>query len=98
MWLMSVTQTARNLAHALTIDADGALTLPARRVSMEDLVGALLAATGAPAELVAYDPVSAIDIAFGRQPALSTPLAEALGFVADRDLANMVQTALSTLS
>lgn len=98
MWLMSVTQTARNLAHALNIDADGALTLPARRVSMEQLVGALLAATGAPAELVAYDPDTAIDMAFGRQPSLSTPLAEALGFEADRDLSSLVRSALSTLS
>lgn len=98
MWLMSVAQVARNLTHALEIDAQGSLTLPARRLSMDELVGALLAATGASQELVTYNPDSAMELAFGRQPALSTPTAAGLGFAADRDLTALVESALSTLS
>lgn len=98
MWLMSVAQIAQNLVHALQIDAEGAFTLPAKRVVMEDLVKAICGATGSGADLVAYAPDAAIERAFGSQPPLSTPAAEALGFAADADLKALVTSALSTLS
>lgn len=98
MWLMSVAQIARNLVHALQIDAQGALTLPAQRVVMDDLVSAICGATGCAADLVTYAPDTAIERAFGSQPPLSTPAAEALGFAADADLKALVHSALSTLS
>ncbi len=98
MWLMSVAQIAQNLVHALQIDTEGAFTLPAQRVVMEDLVKAICGATGSGADLVAYAPDTAIEHAFGSQPPLSTPAAEALGFAADADLEALVHSALSTLS
>jgi len=98
MWLMSASRIARNLAHALDSEAEGALTLPALRVTMAELVNALAVATGAPADLVSYAPDEAIESAFGRQPLLQTPAAEAYGFGADADLAALVRSALLTLS
>lgn len=90
VWLMSVAQLARNMAHALECEAEGAITLPALRVSMAQLVGALAAATGARANLVTHEPDEAIERGFGRQPRLVTPAAEVLGFSADPNLAALV--------
>lgn len=97
MWLMSVARLARNLAHALTSEAHGTLTLPALRVTMADLVATIAAATQAPPSLVTYTPDTHIEAIFGRQPPLATPAATQLGFAADDDLAALVASALSTL-
>lgn len=95
MWLMSVDRIAANLAHALAIDATGAVTLPALRVTMGDLVATVSAATGQDAALARYTPDPAIEAGFGRQPPLATPRAQMLGFAADPDLDALVRSALA---
>lgn len=97
LWLMSVEQAADNMARALSSDAVGAVTLPALRVQMAELVSAIASATGADPALVTYRPDAEIEAGFGRQPPLLTPRAEALGFRADPDLDALVASALATL-
>lgn len=97
MWLMSVDRAALNLRHALQIKAGGSVTLPALHVTMEALVSAVAAATGQSTDLASYAPDAAIEAAFGALPPLATPLAETLGFAADRDLPSLAQSALETL-
>jgi D-erythronate 2-dehydrogenase len=97
MWLMSVDRVAANLSHALSIDATGSVTLPALRVSMGALVTTIAEATGADPALATYNPDPSIEAGFGRQPALTTPAADALGFTHDDSLAALVASALGSL-
>lgn len=98
MWLMSVRRVARNIVHAIETRATGSVTLPALRVSMSALVDAVARATGADSALVTYVPEHALEAAFGRQPQLSTPQAEAMGFAHDGTLDDLVASAIATLS
>jgi nucleoside-diphosphate-sugar epimerase len=95
MWLMSVGQVADNLAHAVAIDATGAVTLPALRVTMGALVAAIARATGADPALISYEPDPALEAGFGRLPPLTTQAAEAMGFVHDGTLADLVLKGLN---
>ena len=97
MWLMSVERVVANLAHALAIEATGSITLPALRVSMAELVAAITRATGTDPGLITYQPDPVLEAGFGRQPLLVTPCADALGFVPDKSLADLVGSALGTL-
>ena len=99
MWLMSVRQAARCLADALEIEpgdwpANYAVTLPALRVRMHELVAEICRQRGAEPALVSYDPDADIENGFGRQPPLATPTAHRLGFSHDGDLTKLVQSAL----
>ncbi|OYY91642.1 MAG: epimerase [Sphingomonas sp. 28-66-16] len=98
LWLMSVTRCAANIVHALGIEATGSVTLPALRSAMGDLVSAIARATGCGPGLVDYAPDAAIEAVFGRQPPLSTPRADALGFTDDDAIDSLVASALSTLA
>jgi len=90
MWLMSLPRVVANLAHALSIEATGAVTLPALRVRMDELAAAVARESGADAALVAYDPDPALEAGFGRYPRLLTPAADAMGFAHDGTLAQLV--------
>jgi nucleoside-diphosphate-sugar epimerase len=93
-WLMSAEACAANLVHgALSPETSGeALTLPALRVRMGDLVEALSRAADVSGISYAEDPM--LRRAFGSYPPLRTGAAEAHGFHADRDLAALVEAAL----
>jgi nucleoside-diphosphate-sugar epimerase len=94
VWLMSAVCAAGNLIHALGVPSGPAITLPALRSSIADLVNAV--AEGGPAE-IDYEPDPDLEAQFGRQPPLETPRAEGLGFHHDGDLANLMQNVWSIL-
>lgn len=93
-WLMSAQACAANLVHAaLSPETSGeALTLPALRVRMRDLVEALSRFADVAGLSYAEDPV--LRRAFGSYPPLDATAAESYGFRADRDLAALVDAAL----
>jgi D-erythronate 2-dehydrogenase len=102
LWAQSVKCCAENFIHALDIDgaampATRALTLPAQRVTMVALAQEIARQCGVSLDLVSYQPDEPLEAAFGRQPALSTPAADACGYVHDGCLQNLVASALSTL-
>jgi nucleoside-diphosphate-sugar epimerase len=99
-WLMSVPCLVRNLVHAAMVDgqmlsSDRACTLPALRLSMEELVTAIeqqytVDASG----LVSYGSDAAIEQNFGRYPPLVTRRADEAGFCHDGDARTLVHQAL----
>ena len=96
VWLMSAKLCAENLLHAGTcpLGARRVMTLPALRVRLDDLVAAIVAATGGSSAGFRFEPDHVLEEQFGRLPALSTPLAESLGFKGDADLPALVRAAL----
>jgi hypothetical protein len=94
IWLMSAARAAANLVHALTVPSNPAITLPALRTTIAELVDAI--AGGRPAA-ISYAPDPDLEAQFGRQPPLETPHADALGFRHDGNLANLVQTTWSMI-
>lgn len=96
-WLMSARLCAENLVQAALAGNSSveAVTLPAVRVRMSELVTAL-AAHGDVSRL-SYRPDRAIERVFGAWPPLSATRAEALGFRADRGVEELVATALAEL-
>lgn len=102
IWAQSVARCADNFLHALTLDAallppTRAVTLPALRVTMGDLAAEIANQCGVDPGLVAYAPDAALEAAFGAQPPLATPAAQAAGFAHDGNLASLVTSALKTL-
>jgi nucleoside-diphosphate-sugar epimerase len=102
VWIMSAAQCVRNLLHALGCDSQLApenrvATLPAIWASMKELVHEVARATGNSPALVQYAPDPGLEAAFGAQPALKTPAAEALGMKHDGDLRTLVASALETI-
>ena len=102
-WAQSVTQCARNLAHALTMDAalmplTRVVTLPAQRITMGALVMEVALQCGASTDLVSYTPDAKLEAAFGTKPPLTTPAAEHAGFAHDGDLATLVSNALGVIA
>ena len=103
IWVQSVTQCARNLAHALTVDparmpTTRVVTLPAQRITMGALAAEVARQCGVAADLVRYHPDAALEAAFGAQPPLATPAAESAGFAHDGDLATLVANALTVIA
>lgn len=99
-WLLSRSALIDQLAAALAFldDPDSArLNLPAMRVMMGDLVSEVARQTASDANLVTYDPDPAIEAAFGKQPPLFTPRADALGLRHDGSLRDLVRNALADL-
>jgi nucleoside-diphosphate-sugar epimerase len=99
-WLLSRRALVAQLVTALDLPHDPAgarLNLPALRTRMGDLVAEVARQTGADAALATYTPDPAIEAAFGAQPPLSTPAADALDLTHDGTLANLVATALADL-
>ena len=102
IWAQSVRQCARNFLHALTLDSGlmpptRAVTLPALRISMADLVAEIARQCAVSPDLVRYAPDAALEAAFAAQPPLATPAAERAGFAHDGDLATLVSNALATI-
>jgi nucleoside-diphosphate-sugar epimerase len=93
-WLMSAETCAANLVHAaLSPERSGeALTLPALRVRMANLVEAL--SRVADVSGISYTEDPRLRRAFGSYPPLDAAAAESYGFRADRDLAALVEAAL----
>ena len=99
-WLMSVGRCVDNFLHAAGLDQarmTGAVTLPALRVRLGDLVEAIARGTGGSASAVRYAPDPRIVRNFGSYPPLSTPAADALGLAHDGDLDGLVARALADL-
>lgn len=99
-WLVSLSACVDALVHAAQI-APGALgrvramTLPAQRVTFADLVVTLQAVLPASLSTATFAPDPEIDAQFGRQPALTTTLADGLGFRHDGDVETLVRRALA---
>ncbi len=103
IWVQSVAQCARNLVHALGVDAalmpvTRTVTLPAQRVTMGALAAEIAQQCGTSTNLVSYRPDAALERAFGAHPALATPAAEHAGFAHDGDLATLVANALAAIA
>jgi len=94
VWLMSAACAAGNLIRALDVPSGAAITLPALRATIADLVDAI--AQGRPAR-IHYEPDPDLEAQFGRQPPLATARADALGFRHDGDLATLIQNVWSHL-
>jgi D-erythronate 2-dehydrogenase len=103
IWAESVTRCAQNFVHALAFDparmpVTRVVTLPAQRLTMGALAAEISAQCGVSPDLVRYAPDAALEAAFGAQPPLATPAADACGFAHDGDLATLVASALATLT
>lgn len=103
IWAESLPCVIANLVHALGVDAAllpraRALTLPALRIRMADLVAEVARQCGVAPDLVDYVPDAGLEAAFGAHPPLATPAAEAAGFRSDGDLATLVTRALERLT
>jgi len=99
-WLLSRRTLISQIERALDLPhdpADARLTLPALRVVMRDMVHEIARQTSSDPELVSHAPDPAIQAAFGSQPPLSTPRADALGLHHDGTLAALVTHALADL-
>jgi nucleoside-diphosphate-sugar epimerase len=102
LWLMSVGQCTRNLAHALQLDTamlpeHRALTLPALRVSMATLAEAVAQAVGVSPAGIGYAPDAGLEAAFGAHPLLSAAAAERVGLAHDGSVEQLVEKALATI-
>ncbi|MFK7886506.1 MAG: NAD-dependent epimerase/dehydratase family protein, partial [Gammaproteobacteria bacterium] len=101
-WLTSVGCVADNLKHALTLEFESlderALTLPALRVRIGDLVDEIARQSHVASDLVSYEPDVPLEMAFGRLPALTTQAGDCLGFSHDKNLAALVETTLAQLA
>ncbi|TWB37595.1 NAD-dependent epimerase/dehydratase family protein [Nitrospirillum pindoramense] len=100
IWAMSLDRCVDNLLHAATVDGallPGAVTLPALRVPMGELVDAIARRAGTDAGLVDYVPDAVLEAAFGAYPPLATPAADAAGFRHDGTVDGLVVSALATL-
>jgi nucleoside-diphosphate-sugar epimerase len=99
-WLMSVECCIDNLLNAATIPAARitdrrAWTLPALRVSMQELVEGVAQLHGAEVRSrVTYRPDPALEERFGRYPELRLPASAALGFRHDGSVTDLVRRAL----
>ncbi|MFT3763047.1 MAG: NAD-dependent epimerase/dehydratase family protein [Pseudoxanthomonas sp.] len=104
LWLMSLQRIVDNLIHAALLDparlAGGdsrAWTLPALHLSIAELAAAAGRVGGHPVEsLLDFRPDPKLEAAFGAYPPLSTPAADALGFLHDGDADSLVRRAIAS--
>ncbi len=102
-WLISVTACVEALIHAATLGAETlgsvrAFNLPAQRVRMGDLIGAIHDRFPASPSIVSFRPDAALQAQFASQPPLTTAIADALGFQHDGDVATLVAHAMPEAS
>lgn len=103
IWAQSVVQCARNLYHALSLDANllprtRAVTLPALRFTMGELAAEIARQAEVDVRLVRFEPIPALERTFGAYPPLATPAADAAGFGHDGSLAALVRLALARIA
>lgn len=102
-WWMSRSCAVNNVMHAAEVDGDlwparRVCQLPALRCSIGEIVLAIAAVSGHPADsLISYRPVTEVEERFGRLPPLRTPLADSLGFNHDGNAEQLVRRALDGL-
>lgn len=96
-WLMSARCCAANLVAAALGErtAQEAVTLPALRVTIGDLVAEL--ARHGDVSGIRFEEIPATRATFGSYPCLTTPRADALGFRHDGGLYQLVETVLAEL-
>ena len=102
IWAMSAERCAANLAYAARLDTallptTRAVTLPALRIRFGEMVDAIVAATGADANLVSYAPDAALEAQFGALPPLDAEAAGKAGFAHDGSVSAFVDAALRVL-
>jgi len=102
IWAQSVARCAANFVHALRLDSSllppgRAVTLPAIRTTMGDLIEEVARQCGTPESKVRYEADAELERAFAAQPPLSTHAADHAGFAHDGTLADLVSSALKTL-
>jgi nucleoside-diphosphate-sugar epimerase len=101
-WLMSLDAVVAAIAHALTLDMalpeDRAVTLPALRLRMDELVTTIARHAGTDPALVDYAPDHDLQASFGAYPPLIAARGEALGFRPDGSPDALVATALDTIA
>jgi D-erythronate 2-dehydrogenase len=98
-WLISVTACVDALIHAALLPRDWesgirAFTLPAQRVSMQELVQALLRRFPCSGSRVDFAPDLLLEAQFARQPHLITETADRLGFKHDGSIDELVRRAI----
>ena len=89
--------TACSSAKTEVMPPTRAVTLPALRVAMRDLVANIARHAGTSAGTVRYKPDHDLESVFGAYPPLATEVAEALGFASDGELSTLVATVLAAL-
>ena len=102
IWNMSVDRCAENFLHALQFDTkqmEGKRTinLPAIVCTLGELTDAALAFKNQSASLIRYEPDENIQAKFGNFPMLHATSAEALGFINDDTLKDMVSRIYSRI-
>jgi len=102
-WWMSRACAVNNVIHAADVAGDlwparRVCQLPALRSSIDEIVRAIAAVSGHPADsLISYRPVADVEERFGTLPPLRTPLADSLGFNHDGNAEQLVRRALDGL-
>lgn len=100
-WWISVGACVDNLLHAATVDPTQlnprrSYQMPVLRLTVGELVTALAQRFGADREaLVTYQPDPFIEKLFAAYPPLTTPQAEALGWVNDGDIQTLITRAMA---
>jgi nucleoside-diphosphate-sugar epimerase len=98
LWVMSAACAADNLIHAaemrIPADAAPALTLPVLRVTLGELVAAVVRRTGVDPGLFSFKPDAALEAQFGSLPPMTARAGSRLGFKHDGSLDRLVDRAL----
>lgn len=101
-WLMSLDAVLATITHALTLDTalpeDRAVTLPALRLRMDELVTTIARHAGGDPARVDYAPDHELQASFGAYPPLIAARGEALGFRHDGSPDALVAAALDTIA
>jgi nucleoside-diphosphate-sugar epimerase len=99
VWLLSVAACVQAFVHAAQLQPAQlgrrrALTLPAHRVSMSQLIAALRERYPESSSKVHWDPDPQLQALFARQPPLSTSLGDKLGFQRDVTISRLIDQAM----
>jgi D-erythronate 2-dehydrogenase len=99
VWLLSVAACVQAFVHAAQLQPAQlgrrrALTLPAHRVSMSQLIAALRERYPESSSKVHWDPDPKLEALFARQPPFSTSLGDTLGFQRDVTISRLIDQAM----